>query len=116
MSDAVVTGLNTQKSGADPALKADEELPSWLFELASPPKTLNELRRSKEELGPEEVWPAALSDTQRHQCHPHLSRSSSRSCAPGGTVTSAARRPQEARLVKLENREKIRGTNFTRSK
>lgn len=76
MSDAVVTGLNTQKNGTDPSLKADEELPGWLFELASPPKTLNELRRSKEELHPEE----------------------------------------EARLVKLENREKIRSTNFTRTK
>lgn len=49
MSPEVVTGLNMLKGGADPPLKPDAELPDWLWELAAPPKTLNELKRSQEE-------------------------------------------------------------------
>ncbi|KAI3435694.1 hypothetical protein D9Q98_001752 [Chlorella vulgaris] len=54
MSSEVVTGLNTLKKGQDPALKQDEELPEWLWALAEPEKTLNEMRRMKsDEITPE---------------------------------------------------------------
>ncbi|EFN54258.1 hypothetical protein CHLNCDRAFT_135806 [Chlorella variabilis] len=49
LSKEVVTGLNILKKGQDPPLKADEELPEWLWQLAEPEKTLNELRRMKSE-------------------------------------------------------------------
>lgn len=39
----------TPMQGQDPPLKADEELPEWLWQLAEPEKTLNELRRMKSE-------------------------------------------------------------------
>ena len=47
LSKEVVTGLNTLKKGADPPLRPDDQLPEWLWELAEPEKTLNELRRMK---------------------------------------------------------------------
>lgn len=46
MSTEVVTGLNIQKNGSDPALKKDDELPEWLWKLGEQPKTLAELERS----------------------------------------------------------------------
>lgn len=56
MSHETVTGLNTLKSGSDPPLRPDAELPEWLWELAAPAKTLNELKRmQEEELTSEEV-------------------------------------------------------------
>ena len=47
LSKEVVTGLNTLKKGADPPLRPDDQLPEWLWVLAEPEKTLNELRRMK---------------------------------------------------------------------
>ncbi|PSC69655.1 Mitochondrial ribosomal L37 isoform 1 [Micractinium conductrix] len=49
LSHEVVTGLDISKKGQDPPLRPDAELPQWLWELAEPAKTLNELRRTKEE-------------------------------------------------------------------
>ncbi|KAL4422068.1 hypothetical protein ABPG77_001536 [Micractinium sp. CCAP 211/92] len=49
MSKEVVTGLNILKKGQDPPLRPDDQLPDWLWQLAEPEKTLNELRRTKEE-------------------------------------------------------------------
>lgn len=49
LSSEVVTGLNILKKGQDPALQADDQLPDWLWKLAKPQKTLNELRRTREE-------------------------------------------------------------------
>jgi hypothetical protein len=48
LSKDIVTGLNLLKKGSDPPLKADEELPEWLWALAEPGKTLNELKRAEE--------------------------------------------------------------------
>ena len=49
LSTDVATGLNILKKGSDPPLKPDSELPDWLWGLAEPSKTLNELRRMKDE-------------------------------------------------------------------
>ena len=49
MSNSVVTGLNINKTGADPELKDDAEMPEWLWPLAKPERTLGDLRRAKEE-------------------------------------------------------------------
>lgn len=48
LSSEVATGLNILKKGSDPPLKPDDQLPEWLWGLAEPGKTLNELRRTKE--------------------------------------------------------------------
>ena len=45
MSNDSVTGLNIMKSGQDPPLEKDENLPEWLWKLADTPKTLAELQR-----------------------------------------------------------------------
>ncbi|KAL6769026.1 MRPL54 [Auxenochlorella protothecoides x Auxenochlorella symbiontica] len=45
LSTEVATGVNILKNGTDPALKSDEELPAWLWELAQPEKPLTELQR-----------------------------------------------------------------------
>jgi large subunit ribosomal protein L54 len=49
MSKDVITGLNINKGGSDPPLKPDEEYPEWLWKLATPEKTLGELRRTDSE-------------------------------------------------------------------
>ncbi|KFM24475.1 hypothetical protein F751_3193 [Auxenochlorella protothecoides] len=55
LSTEVATGVNILKNGTDPALKSDEELPAWLWELAQPEKPLTELQRHEfTELQPEE--------------------------------------------------------------
>lgn len=46
MSKEVITGLNISKGGSDPPLKADEEYPEWLWQLAQPERTLGDLRRA----------------------------------------------------------------------
>ncbi|PRW59850.1 54S ribosomal mitochondrial [Chlorella sorokiniana] len=56
MSKEVCTGLNILKKGQDPPLRPDDQLPDWLWKLAEPEKTLNELRRmQKEELSYEQM-------------------------------------------------------------
>ena len=45
MSKDVITGLNIQKGGTDPPLKPNEEYPEWLWQLATPERTLGDLRR-----------------------------------------------------------------------
>ena len=56
MSHEVVTGLNTLKKGSDPPLRDDDQLPEWLWALAEPGRTLNEMRRMRDEdLSPEMV-------------------------------------------------------------
>lgn len=56
MSKEVVTGLNILKKGQDPPLPADDQLPKWLWKLAEPEKTLNELRRMQpDDLTPQQV-------------------------------------------------------------
>jgi hypothetical protein len=45
LSADTATGINVEKKGVDPPLKADEELPEWLWAMASPRKPLSELRR-----------------------------------------------------------------------
>lgn len=55
--------MNILKSGTDPALKPDEELPAWLWDLAHPEKPLAELQRHGfTELQTEEVGMAVGSD------------------------------------------------------
>eukprot|EP00887_Chlorella_sp_A99_P006205 scaffold3.g6205.t1 len=49
LSSEVATGLNILKKGSDPPLRPDAELPEWLWALAESEKTLNELRRTKDE-------------------------------------------------------------------
>jgi hypothetical protein len=58
MSPTHATGINIEKKGEDPPLKADAELPHWLWALAAPGRTLAELRRAGgggEELALEEL-------------------------------------------------------------
>ena len=45
MSSTTATGVNISKTGVDPPLKNDEELPEWLWNLSKPEKTLSELRK-----------------------------------------------------------------------
>lgn len=67
MSKEVVTGLNILKKGQDPPLRPDDQLPEWLWQLAQPDKTLNELRRTKEEdLTPSMVRLPACSTLLQH--------------------------------------------------
>lgn len=49
LSKEVCTGLNILKKGQDPPLRPDDQLPDWLWTLAVPEKTLNELKRMKED-------------------------------------------------------------------
>ena len=42
------TGVNYAKGGQDPELRADAEYPEWLWGLARPKPTLEELRRGLE--------------------------------------------------------------------
>lgn len=39
-------GLNIDKGGSDPVVKADAEYPEWLWRLATPDRTLGDLRRA----------------------------------------------------------------------
>lgn len=110
MSSEVVTGLNILKGGADPPLRPDAELPDWLWELAAPPKTLNELKRSQEEA-------LSSADVSQTVAEP---RQALVSVAWGrGDLASPPRRlpaMQLERLVKLENRHGIKVRNDDRSK
>ena len=45
MSSEVATGINILKTGSDPALRPDAEVPEWLWELAQPDKPLSDLQR-----------------------------------------------------------------------
>ena len=49
LSTDTVPGLNYRKQGGEHPLRPDEELPEWLWALATPGKTLNELKRAGEE-------------------------------------------------------------------
>ena len=45
MSSEVATGINILKTGSDPALRPDAEVPEWLWELAQADKPLSDLQR-----------------------------------------------------------------------
>ena len=49
MSTTTATGINIMKNGSDPSLKKDDELPSWLWGLSKPGKTLSDLRKIAEQ-------------------------------------------------------------------
>lgn len=60
--------------GQDPPLRKDEDLPDWLWKLAAPDKTLNELRRIKQsDLSPEQVLSLHLCCRVSGCVHPDLS-------------------------------------------
>jgi len=46
MSSSTATGININKSGSDPQLKDDKDIPEWLWPLAEPPRSLGDLRRA----------------------------------------------------------------------
>ena len=100
--------------GSDPPLAPDGELPDWLWKLAEQGKTLNELKRIKEEdLTFEEVrWRAgpvpALAAPARASRRP---RPPTRHPPPCPACAL-----QLQRLVKLENRHGIRTRNASRAK
>ena len=41
-------GINIQKAGTDPPLKADSDYPEWVSQLSEPEPTLTELKRRVE--------------------------------------------------------------------
>uniref|UniRef100_A0A061SFU4 Large ribosomal subunit protein mL54 n=1 Tax=Tetraselmis sp. GSL018 TaxID=582737 RepID=A0A061SFU4_9CHLO len=56
LSATEVTGCNIFKDGSDPPILPDDQYPSWLWELATPGPTLNELERK----GPDSLEPDEL--------------------------------------------------------
>ena len=106
MSSEVATGINILKNGSDPALKKDEELPEWLWELAQPEKPLSDLQRhSFEELSYEEVRSGLVE---------HLRISTT--LVARLKLCVSHRIQQQCRWVKLENRSSIKATNVLKGK
>jgi hypothetical protein len=65
----ILTNPCVVTQGQDPPLKKDEELPDWLWKLAEPEKTVNELRR----MGQEELTPNLVRPRQLHSMLPYAS-------------------------------------------
>lgn len=67
-SSEVATGINILKGGSDPPLKADDEYPAWVSQLAEPQLTFTELKRTvaarpDQALTLEEVRPIGFSSS-----------------------------------------------------
>jgi hypothetical protein len=111
--------------GQDPPLRKDEDLPDWLWKLAAPDKTLNELRRlERSELSAEQVRPLRWLCRMAGLQSPSTGSSVEQAWQPltqhllpsKSFAQQVVLRLQLARYVKLENRDGIRLRNHSRSK